>query len=198
LEATLANLGASTRRNLRRYRVRAEADLGQQVIDHPELTLDEFLRFNRTSTHRVPKQQAAWRHKRCQSRSPGGLFLGLRAASGDWLSLVGGCIHDGSTHVEWQMNRADLPSYSLGTVMRAHLIEREVERGTKRLYFIGGTSHSMRSGFVAHDVVDLVVLRPVLPQWMVRLIVSPMAKQGSHMGRLLAENGLKWHPWATE
>jgi len=198
VEATLANLGKTTRRNLRRYRDRTKAELGHQAIDHPKLTRDEFLELNRISTHPVTEQQAAWRYKMSQSTPAGGLFLGLRAANGDWLSLIGGRTHDGSTHIEWQMNRADMPSYSLGTVMRSHLIEREVERGTRKLYFIGGTSHPMRSGFVTHKVVDLLVLRHVLPRWMVRLMVSQTAKRESHMGRLLFQDDLKWRPWTTE
>jgi hypothetical protein len=51
---------------------------------------------------------------------------------------------------------------------------------------------------VAHKVVDLLVLRHVLPQWMLRLMVSQAAKQGSHMGQLLFQDVLKWRPWATE
>jgi hypothetical protein len=197
-DATLANLGKTTRRNLRYYRRRAEADLGHRAIDHPKLTREEFLGFNRISTHPVTEQEAAWRYKMSRSMPLGGLFLGLRAANGDWLSLVGGRTHEGSTHIEWQMNRADMPAYSLGTVMRSHLIEHEVERGTKKLYFVGGTLHSMRSALVAHKVVDLLVLRHVLPQWMLRLMVSQAAKQGSHMGQLLFQDVLKWRPWATE
>jgi hypothetical protein len=195
LEATLANLGKTTRRNLRRYRDRTEADLGHQVIDHPKLTREEFLEFNRISTHPVTEQQADWRYKVSQSTASGGLFMGLRAANGDWLSLIGGRTHEDSTHIEWQMNRADMPSYSLGTVMRSHLIEGEVKRGTRKLHFVGG--NPLRSGFVTQKVVDLLVLRHALPRWMVRLMLSQTAKQGSHMGRLLVEDGLKWRPWAT-
>jgi hypothetical protein len=159
VDATLATLGKHTRRNLRYYRRRAEAELGHKAIDHPKITRDEFMAFNRTCSYPLTQEQAARRYQSTQHLPSGYLYLGLKAANGDWLSLIGGRVHEAATHIEWQMNRADMPSYYLSTVMRSHLIEHEVKRRTKRIYFVGGTPQSMSTALIpAGGIADLVVL----------------------------------------
>ena len=125
----------------------------------------------------------------------GSLFFGLRAANGQWLSLVGGRTHHGITHIEWQMNRADMPAYSLSTAMRYHLLEHEVARGTNRIFFIGGTSHSMRSALVPFRVVDLVVVRSRLPRWLMRRLSRASAIRTNFVGAMLASDTLEWRSW---
>ena len=43
--------------------------------------------------------------------------------------------------------------------MRTFLLEAEVARGTERLLFYGGTSHSMRHSFAQEAVCDVIVRR---------------------------------------
>jgi hypothetical protein len=192
VDATLANLGKHTRRNLRYYRRRAEADLGQELIDHPELTRDEFVAFNRICSYPLTDEQALRRHEALQHMPSKYLYLGLRTATGDWLSLIGGRIHEGNTHIEWQMNRADMPSYSLCTLMRSHLIEHEVKCKTRRIYFVGGTSHSIRTAMVPEvKIADLVVLHYKLP----RKALCRMARPDSFAREMLSNTALEWHRW---
>lgn len=192
VDATLAHLGKHTRRNLRYYRRRADAALRQELIDHPQLTRDEFLAFNRVCTYPLTDERAAMRYEAIQHLPSRYLHLGLRAANGDWLSMVGGRIHEGITDIEWQMNRADMPSYSLCTLMRAHLIEHEVSRGTQRIYFVGGTPHSLRTALTpARGIADLVVLHSRLPKW----ALFKMARPDSFVREMLSNTALEWHRW---
>jgi hypothetical protein len=191
VDATLANLGKHTRRNLRHYRRLVEADLGCVRIDHPQLTLDEFVEFSRISSYGAP-DQAGLRFQTIQDMPSHSLFLGLKAANGDWLSLIGGRHEHDGTYVEWQLNREDLPSYSLCTAMRSHLIEHEVGRRTKRIYFIGGTTHSMRHYLVPKvKIADLVVLRYGLPGWATRRL----SRSNNYVAEMLTNDTVEWHAW---
>lgn len=56
------------------------------------------------------------------------------------------------------MNRSGLAKYSVRTVMPSYLIECEIEMGTKRLFFEGGTPHPMRHWFLSEKAMDIVVM----------------------------------------
>jgi hypothetical protein len=194
VDATLAHLGKTTRRNLRYYRRRAEAELGSVLVDRPTLTRDEFIAFNRCCAYPIADEDAAT--ERYDLASYYDVFLGLRAANGDWLSMIGGVTGNGITRVEWQMNRADLPQYSLSTAMRQHLIEREVERGSTRLYFTGGTPHSIRNSMVSQTVVDLIAVPYAVPRMVSRQLNRIGAGNNRHIvGPMLADLSLRWHKW---
>lgn len=193
-EATLANLGKHTRRNLRYYRRRAEADLGQMVVDHPEFTRDEFVAFSRVCSYPLAEEEAVNRHEAMQHQPSSYLYLGLRAANGEWLSLIGGRHEGNSTYIEWQMNRADMPSYSLCTLMRSHLIDYEVARGSRRVYFVGGTGHSISSALIPEvKIADLLVIQFGLPRWALRRVARP----DSFVREMLSNTALQWHPWQS-
>lgn len=193
-DATLANFGKHTRRNLRASRRHAEVKLGYSFVADPAMSKEEFLAFNRVSTYPVSDELAAWRHD-AMKLLPGGLFLGIRSHAGEWLSIIGGRRHQNGTFVEWQMNRADMTEFSLGTLMRSHLLEYEVERGSKRLYLVGGTSHSMKYAFGTEHFVDLVALRRALPAFLLRRFARPLMLEETFLVQTLADPKLKWEPW---
>ncbi len=195
VDETLANLGKHTRRNLRQYRRRAEANLGYLQIDHPELTKNEFVEMNRICAYPVSDEVAGWRYDAAKMFVEGSLFIGLKAANGDWLSLIGGRTNGASTVIEWQMNRADLPSYSLSTLMRSHLIEHEVARGGKRIYFVAGTSHSIRNSMVPDRFVDVSVLRYPAPASLVRRFMPEAGEDPNFLMATLAREPEAWRLW---
>ena len=83
-------------------------------------------------------------------------------------------------------------AYSLCTAMRSHLIEHEVGRRTKRIYFIGGTTHSMRHYLVPKvKIADLVVLRYGLPDWVTRRL----SRSNNYVAEMLTNNTVEWHAW---
>lgn len=193
-DATLANFGKHTRRNLRASRRHAEAKLGYTFVADPVISKEEFLAFNRASTYPVSDELAAWRHD-AMKRMRGRLFLGIRSRAGEWLSIIGGRRHQNGTFVEWQMNRADMTEFSLGTLMRSHLLEYEVQRGSRRLYLVGGTSHSMKYAFGMEHFVDLVAMQRALPAFLLRRFARPLMLGESFLVQTLGNPKLKWQPW---
>jgi hypothetical protein len=189
-QATLANLGKHTRRNLRYYRRRAEADLGSTFVPQVEISLPEFLEMNRNSTNPGSDSDAAWRYE-CLA-DLGRVIAGVKAGNGQWLSLVGGRRYGGVTQIEWQMNRAGLPRYSLSTVMRSYLLEHEAESGTVRLIFLGGTPHSMRHSLAKTDVLDLLVVRRSLPARLLLRFAGWIFPKSNFLGNVLQDADLIW------
>jgi hypothetical protein len=192
-EATLAKMGKHTRRNLRYYRRRVEHELGGSFVVDPALTKEEFLAVNRVCTYPVADGLASWRFESLEGMA-GRLFVGVRAANGDWLSIIAGRTHHGNTEIDWQMNRAGLPAYSLSTVMRAYLLEHEIAKGTRKIYFEGGTPHPIKHTLPREKVVDLVVLRRSMPALLLRGVAG-MMPQGNYLVSMLADKTLQWHPW---
>src|SRR5580704_16828798 len=157
-DATLAKIGTRTRRNMRYYRKRAEAELGCVFLPEVRIGKQEFLDFNRECMYAVPARVATWRyHSLKDLETP--LFMGIKDKDGRWLSLLGGRRHHDGTEILWQMNRSGLSAYSLSIVMRSYFIEHEIAHGMKKLYMEGGTAHPMRFSFVNDKVTDLVVMR---------------------------------------
>ncbi len=204
-DATLARMGKRTRNHLRYYRKRLEnavpcefhADAGALI----EATNDAVLaELNRRSLK--PIVQATFNLQlRTAASLPGGFLCGLRGKDGVWLALAGGWRQGNTTWVQWQSNRCGYEEYSLSTVLRAFLIEREVARGAKKLAFHGGTSHSMSHAFPEEPVVDLLARRQGLSAAaIVRLIpvlyrLSPsLATRGNFLADVLSSSRLRWFP----
>jgi hypothetical protein len=157
-DGTLAKIGTRTRRNMRYYRKRAEAELGCVFLPEVQISKREFLDFNRECMYAVPGKVASWRYQSLENlETP--LFMGIKDKGGRWLSLLGGRRHHDGTEILWQMNRSGLSPYSLSIVMRSYFMEHEIAHGMTKLYMEGGTAHPMRFSFVNDKVTDLVVVR---------------------------------------
>jgi len=194
VDATLANLGRHTRRNLRYYRRRAETNLGVQFVPRVEMSLEQFLELNRSSMNPIAENLATDQYiSMAHLKHP--LFAGVRDAQGQWLSLIGGRRHEGTTEVLWQMNRAGFERHSLSTVMRAYLLESEVAEGTTKLAFEGGTRHSMKYSFVNASVVDILVRRQGMRAWALRRFAESLFPERSFLRDSLADRELIWTPW---
>jgi hypothetical protein len=157
-DATLAKIGTRTRRNMRYYRKRAEAELGCVFLPEVQITKREFLDFNRECMYAVPPKVASWRYYSLKDLEKP-LFMGIKDSAGRWLSLLGGRRHHDCTEILWQMNRSGLSAYSLSIVMRSYFMEHEIAHGMRKLYMEGGTAHPMRFSFINDRVTDLVVVR---------------------------------------
>ena len=157
-EGTLAKIGQRTRRNMRYYRRRAEAQLGCRFISKVEIDREEYLAFNRGCMFPVPDRVALWRLDN-QKELTQPVLMGMKDKDGSWLSILGGRRHQDRTEILWQMNRDGLPTHSLSTAIRSYYIEHEIGRGMKRFYAEGGTAHSLHHSFVEEELTDLVVVR---------------------------------------
>ncbi len=193
-DATLATLGSHTRRNLRYYRRRAEDQLQCQFVAAAHIGEDQFVALNRMCAYPTPEFVAHWRYRTATSL-PGGVFAGIRSASGDWLSLVGARRSHGTTWIDWQMNQTRYPSLSLSTVLRSYLIEHEIAAGSRTLVFEGGTPHSMQISFTPDYVLDLVVARNSIPAKLLRHLSGAVLPKKNFLAETVSRPDLIWRPW---
>ncbi|MCU1224799.1 MAG: hypothetical protein JWQ42_2892 [Edaphobacter sp.] len=191
-DATLAKMGQRTRNHLRYYRRRAEAQLGCSFFPVVEMGRTEFLALSRGCAYAVTDDVAGWRYDSLKDlETP--LFMGIRDKDGRWLSLVAGRRHHARMEVHWQMNRSDLPEHSLSTVMRAYLIEHEILQGTTRLYFEGGTTHSMNHSFIPERSTDLIVMRRSPFAAVIPILAKCFLPPENMLLQVLSDENLQWH-----
>jgi hypothetical protein len=202
-EQTLSLMGKRTRNHLRYYRRGLEKNVPcdfildvSPFIDPDDSALIEQL--NCSSLEPLPTDIFNLQY-RSTALLRGGYVSGLRSRQGNWLSLVGGWRQNDTTWVQWQMNSAGYETLSLATAFRAILIEQEIARGTRRLVFQSGTSHSMRHAFPVEHVVDLIARRPGLLTTLITRIVPllrqrmpSLATRGNFLIDALSSSDLRW------
>ena len=193
MDATLAHLGSHTRRNLRYYRRKAEADLACNFADDVRgtLTRTQFTELNRASTHPVSNAVLDRRYDTLKMLE-GGFCVGVRSVSGEWISLMAGRRHNAVTEIDWQINRGGLAKYSIGTAIRAYLIEHEIGLGMKRLFFEGGTPHTIRHSFLSETAIDIVAARPSLFVSLLRRGATLLRLKKNYLLQVLVDQTLKW------
>ncbi len=191
-DKTLAGIGQRTRSNLRYYRRRSERDLGCVFVPDAQISDEEFLRFSKLCKYAVPDELAKWRLQSLGLiQRP---FLhGLRNRDGEWLAVVAGRRLSNGVEIDWQCNRADLPEYSLSTVVRAYLIEHEVGLGSRRLYIEGGTPNPIQHSFATEQASDLVVVRRTLYTRAIRRLAPQRRFPKNHVSQAIADPALTWH-----
>lgn len=192
LDATLARMGSRTRNHLRYYRRRAENQLGCVFVPEATISRNDFIELNRISAYPVSDEAAGWRYDALHyMKLP--LLCGIRDRDGRWLSLMGGRYYDCNFEMHWQMNRADMPAYSLATVMRAFHLEHEVLRGTRRMYVEGGTTHSMSHAFVKEKSTDLIVMRQSPVARLIPGFVKRFLPPENMLLQVLEDEAMQWH-----
>ena len=192
-EETLASMGKHTRRNLRYYLRKAENELGCEFFPDAStaMNLSEIFTANHSSTHPVDDVTMRWRWETLR-RYAGSFCAGVRAKDGSWLSLLGGRRHHGVTEIDWQMNRDGMDRYSLGTVMRSCLLEHEVNLGTERLHFEGGTPHSMRHSLVSEEATDVIVMRRSVRVSLLRRFGRSILPEENFLMHTLTNKAIDW------
>jgi len=163
-ESFLKSIGLKTRRHIRYYRRRYEAD-GHEYVENvsvadflkaaSDLMRDEIVGANQELVQRAAALS------RLEEKP---LLVGLRAADGKWLSVLAGWYEGGRAIVFQQANSDQRHShYSLSSVLRSYLIESLIPRGITEIVFWGGVEgplkrHSLPapSTYVSLDKRDLV------------------------------------------
>ncbi len=183
-DATLAQLGKSTRFNLRYYRRRLAKEMHCEYVPNaaPLLRGADLHAINANSLNPVAPEEFE-RRVRSASDLPGSYLSGLRAPDGRWLSLIGGWRQKGTTVLYWQMNTLGFEKHSIGTVMRSFYLEHEIVAGARRLLIYGGTSHTMRHAFAEEPVADLVVQRRGMRARVLRRLAQFMGSPRNRFGR---------------
>lgn len=190
-DETVLQLGKHTRRNLRYYRRRAEIELGCRFVPEVSMSKSEFCELNRICTHPVDERLVVRRYDDL-SRVKDSFCIGLRAEDGRWLSLMGGRRHHGWTEVDWQINRMGMDRLSLGTAMRCYFLENEVALGAQRLYFEGGTPHTMRHSLLTEKSLDIFALRPSWRVSLMRFLSRTSVGKRNFMLQTLADESIRW------
>ncbi len=193
-DETLARIGAKTRSNLRYYRRRCEQELGATFIPDVEISLSDFLAFNRVCTYAVSDELATYRYRTLQA-SENQYLRGVQDCTGRWLSMIGIRRQSNFVEVDWQMNRAELRSLSLATVMRSCLIQHEISLGATRLYMEGGTPQSIANSFLQHRIGELTVVRNSAYVRLLKRFAPFVFPSKNYIGQTLASPDLHWKPW---
>jgi hypothetical protein len=188
---TLARIGQKTRANLRYYRRRAEATFNCEWVAQVHMTAEEFILFNRLCSFPVGDAVAKERYTGMKTHKRP-FLSGIRAQDGQWLSLVMGWYRHHAVEVEWQMNRADLPEYSLSTVLRSYLIQYAIEQGFQRIYIEGGTQQAIQNSFIVEDVHDLTVVTGSVYSRSIRRYAHHVFPEDNRLCYLLREQTLEW------
>lgn len=193
LDTTLATLGKHTRRNLRYYRRKAEAELDYSFAHDAKftLTMAQLMELSRASTHPVVQSVLEKRYKTLRSME-GFFCVGLRQTDGQWISLVAGRRHRGTTEIDWQLNRAGLAKYSVGTVIRSYLIEHEIAIGMDSLFFVGGTPHTIRYSFLSEKAMDIVVMNRSLFVFLLRRFARWLYPGKNFLLQTLTSPAVEW------
>ena len=190
-DKTLAGIGKRTRTHLRYYRRRSELDLGATFVPDAQLTLKEFLGFNRECMYAVSQELATWRF-RSRSSISGSALCGVRDGHGRWLSLVALRRQNCFSEVDWQMNRDALRTYSLSTMMRSYLIDHEVAQGSTRLYFEGGTWPPIVHSFTNERIGELSLRRKSLYVRLLGRYANRIFSSRNYLGQTLGNRDVQW------
>ncbi len=139
-EEFLTRLGSHTRRNIRYYRKKAE-EQGYTYV--PSLTRDEYHgavhRLNQIADYPIePDREERDRRFFKQFRQP--VLAGLRAPSGELVSVIGGVVAGEHLHVLTQLNDLSLRKLSISLVLRGYLIEDLIARNFTSIHFVNGAS----------------------------------------------------------
>jgi hypothetical protein len=106
--------------------------------------------------------------------------------------MIGGRPRKGTTYINWQMNLKDFPAFSIGTAMRAYLLEHEIACGTQLLTFEDGTTHPMNRAFVPENVTDLLLARRSLSPNILRKVAARIPLWNVLADTILSDT-LIWH-----
>ena len=162
LDDTIAPLGRRTRRNLRHALLHFRKN---GWVFKPDLAFHELAwgvgALRSTCTHPFSEEVG---HQRLQHAAAAAqpLRMGLFDAHGRWLSCIAGYRDAGITNVLWQANVEGIDKESVCTTMRALLFQHEIQLGTARVCFIGGTTRLMEHMCTPIEGDRLVLGRPGL------------------------------------
>lgn len=186
-EGMLASMGPRTRRSLAGKRQQLEKSMNVQFIAalEPDQCLQAMLELHGKSTpQRVTEfYQARYRLLRGKSEF---FSMGLRLTDGPWLSMVTGWRRNQVTYVDLQMNDMNYKKESLSAVMRAFLLEHEIDLKQELINFVAGSSLLLRRYCEPLEpCTDLFISKPGLRSQFFEMVASRV-QSGSVYERLKA------------
>ncbi len=189
-EETLAGMSRNTRHNLRRAKDQLVQRFGATYSTVVNLSETEILELNRNSSFAPPPWAALQRYVAARTFEHG-VLVGVKAADGRWLSLIGAHREHDTLCLDWQLNRSSLGNISVATAARAFLIEAETEKKSACIRFERGTTHPISRAFLLERTHDLVFAPRLLPSWFIKALFS--GAKGGLLPTILASRSLLWH-----
>jgi hypothetical protein len=99
--------------------------------------------------------------------------MGLQSVDGSWLSFLSGWRAADTTYVDLQMNNQAFKGESISAVMRAFLLENEIERGQRYITFVGGSSALLERYCTPNEsIVDIIVSRASVRGWCLKKLIN--------------------------
>ena len=188
-EETLAGMSRNTRHNLRRAKDQLMQRFGAVFSTSVDLSETEILELNGDSSFAPPPWAALERYVAARTFDHG-VLVGVKAADGRWLSLIGAHREHDTLCLDWQLNRSSLGNISVATAARAFLIEAEADKSTC-IRFERGTTHPISRAFLLERTHDLVFAPRLLPSWFIKALFS--GAKGGLLPTILASPSLLWH-----
>ncbi len=181
----LASLGHDTRRNVRRYRRKAEEmGLRFRFTEGPPTEAGRKMRYHLgRETHPKPfterKIDRFDRFVRDRGRS---FHADLHSADGEPLAFVTGFVIGDTAYVLYQLNHRAERANSIALVLRGYLIETLIERGIGDLIFPNGCVGSLkiacqRQSLSAVAFVRRSAIARAKAEYLVRKIPAHMASE---------------------
>jgi hypothetical protein len=98
--------------------------------------------------------------------------MGMRLPDGAWLSMLSGWRLNRVTYIKLQMNDIHIKQESISAVMRAFMLEHEIEHKQELIHFVGGTFLLLRRYCQpTESCTDALFWRPclraTLTNWMI-------------------------------
>jgi len=140
-EGMLARLGPRTRRSLagKRHQLEKSANVEFVPALDPDQALEVMLALEANS---IRQRATRFYHARYRLLRVNSDFfsMGLRMPDGPWLSILTGWRSNGVTYVDLQMNDMTYKRESISAVMRAFMLEHEIDRKQELVNFVNGCS----------------------------------------------------------
>ena len=186
LPAVFNALSYKMRRNVRYYRKRADEELGLQLVS--DMTTCQrrsaVMALHGGGPYPVDTKKAEKIDVALQ-KIPGCFAMGLQDRAGNWISYITGWRAAGATYVDWQLNSGGHANASISTVMRAYLLEHEVDIGSDAIIFVGLTNPFWARACEVQTCADLAATRGGLLGAMTRRLavrVSPNGRVAALLG----------------
>jgi hypothetical protein len=181
-EEFLTRLGSHTRRNLRYYRRKAEAQ-GYTYV--PSVSAEEYhaaiSRLNDVADYPTDPGRDE-RDERFFGQFPQHLLVGLRGPDGQFVSIIGAVQSGEHLHVLTQLNDESLRKLSISLVLRGYLIEQLIREGFTSVHFVNGASRMLGRFCEPLLLRTLAIDRT-------RSIVHPLKQFCAHFARYLRRKG---------
>lgn len=139
-EEFLAGLGSHTRRNLRYYRRKAEAE---GICFVPNIDVEEYeraveaLKEIADFPHDLVRQERDRRFFQIHGEP---LLMGLQGRDGRFVSILAAVRFEKCLHILSQLNDQSLRRLSISIVLRSYLLEEAIARGFTSIHFVNGSS----------------------------------------------------------